>query len=57
MKWLGAVRQRAIIWANVDLDPCRHKTSLAHNESYSDDRQVTRPISPYLDQELTNHAV
>ena len=30
--WLGAVRQQAITWANVDLDPCRHMTSLGYNE-------------------------
>ena len=29
---MGAVRQQAITWANVDLDPCRHMTSLGHNE-------------------------
>ena len=23
---------KAITWANVDLDPCRHMTSLGHNE-------------------------
>ena len=31
-QWLGAIRQQAITWANVDLDPCRHMTSLGHNE-------------------------
>ena len=30
--WLGAVRQQAIIWANVDPDLCRHMASLGHNE-------------------------
>ena len=30
--WLGAVRQQAITWANVDTDPCRHMASLGHNE-------------------------
>ena len=30
--WLGAVRQQAITWTNVDLDPCRHMASLGHNE-------------------------
>ena len=30
--WLGAVRQRAIIWANVDPDHSRHMASLGHNE-------------------------
>ena len=24
--------QQTIIWANVDLDPCRHMMSLGHNE-------------------------
>ena len=27
-----SVRQQAIVWANVDLDPCRHMTSLGHSE-------------------------
>ena len=31
--WLGAVKQQAIIWANVDPDLCRHITLLGHNES------------------------
>ena len=31
-QWLGAVRQQAITRANVDQDPCRHLTSLDHNE-------------------------
>ena len=31
-EWLGAVRQQAITWANVDLDLCRHMASLGHNE-------------------------
>ena len=30
--WLGAVRQQAITWANVDPDFCRHMASLGHNE-------------------------
>ena len=30
--WLGAVRQQAITWANVDLVPCRHMASPGHNE-------------------------
>ena len=30
--WLGAVRQQAITWANVDPDLCRHMASLCHNE-------------------------
>ena len=30
--WFGAVRQQAIAWTNVDLDPCRHMASLGHNE-------------------------
>ena len=30
--WLGAVRQQAITWANVDPDLCRHMTSLGPNE-------------------------
>ena len=31
-QWLGAVRQQAITWANVDLVPCRHMASSGHNE-------------------------
>ena len=30
--WLGAVRQQAITWTIVDLDPCQHMVSLSHNE-------------------------
>ena len=30
--WLGAVRQQAITWANVDSDHCRHMAPLGHNE-------------------------
>ena len=30
--WLGAVRQQAITWTNVDQDPCHHMASLGHNE-------------------------
>ena len=34
--WLDAVRQQAIIWANVDQDPCHHMPSLGHKAlSYS----------------------
>ena len=29
---LGALRQQAITWANVDPDLCRHMASLVHNE-------------------------
>ena len=35
MAWclmLGAVRQQAITWANVDPDLCCHMASLGHNE-------------------------
>ena len=28
--WLGAIRQQAIPWANVDSDLCRHLASLGH---------------------------
>ena len=31
-EWLGAVRQQAITWANVEPDLCRHMASLGHNE-------------------------
>ena len=30
--WLGAVRQQAITWTNVDPDLSRHMASLGHNE-------------------------
>ena len=30
--WLAAWRHQAVTWANVDQDPCRHMTSLGHNE-------------------------
>ena len=30
--WLGAVRQQAITWANVDPDLCRRMASLGHNK-------------------------
>ena len=30
--WLGAVRQQAITWTNVDIVPCRHMASPGHNE-------------------------
>ena len=31
-KWLSAVKQQAITWTKVDQDPCRHMTSLGHND-------------------------
>ena len=34
-QWLGAVREQAITWANVDLDLCHHMTTLGHNELIS----------------------
>ena len=30
--WLGAVRQQAITWDNVDPDSCHHMLPLGHNE-------------------------
>ena len=30
--WLGAVRQQAITWANIDPDPCHQMVSLGNNE-------------------------
>ena len=33
--YLNQYRQQAITWTNVDLDPCRHMTSLGHNELIS----------------------
>ena len=29
---VGAIRQQAITWTNVDQDPCRHMATLGHNE-------------------------
>ena len=34
-QWLGAVRQQAITWANVDLVPCRHIAWLRHQATMS----------------------
>ena len=31
-KWLGAVMQQAITWANVDKDLCCHTASLGHKK-------------------------
>ena len=31
-QWLGAVRQQAITWTNVDQDLCGHMVSLGHDE-------------------------
>ena len=31
-KWLGAVKQHAIAWANVNVALCHHKASLGQNE-------------------------
>ena len=33
--WLGAVRQHAITWANIDPDLCRHMTSLGRKDTIS----------------------
>ena len=30
--WLGAVRQQAVTWTNVDTDLCHHMVSQGHNE-------------------------
>ena len=30
MQWFAAIKQQAIIWANVDSDLCRHMASLVH---------------------------
>ena len=31
-QWLGADKQQAIIWANVNTALCHHMASLGHNE-------------------------
>ena len=30
--WLGAVSQQAMIWGNIDQEPCRHMASVGSNE-------------------------
>ena len=48
-QWLGAVRQQAITWANVDPDLCLHMVSLGHNElSYQVWHVLFQIISRYL---------
>ena len=37
MEWLGAVRQQAIPWANIDLDVCRHMASLGRSAFKKDE--------------------
>ena len=32
--------QQAITWANVDLDLCRHRASLGHNELTMQDKEA-----------------
>ena len=32
INWIGAVRQQAIIWTNVDKDVCHHMVSPGINE-------------------------
>ena len=39
-KWLGAVRQQAITWANVDPNLCRHMASLGHNELTDQNNEI-----------------
>ena len=36
LKWLGAISQQAITWANVDPDLCHNMASLGHNELISE---------------------
>ena len=31
-QWLGAIKQQAIAWTDIDPDLCRHKASLGHSE-------------------------
>ena len=40
-KWLGAVMQHAITWANIDLDLYHHISSLGHNELMQDNRAAS----------------
>ena len=44
--WLGAVRQQAITWANVDSDLCRHMASLGHSEFWYEQFEVN--LGPFL---------
>ena len=46
-EWLGAVRQQAIAWANVDPDLCRHMASLVSDELKAPRRQLV--INNYSD--------
>ena len=39
-QWLGAVRQQAITWANVDLVPCRHMASVGPSELMSKNKEL-----------------
>ena len=38
--WLGAIRQQAITWANIDPNLCRHVMSLGHNELMSNNEHL-----------------
>ena len=57
---LGAVRQQAVAWANVDPDLCRHMALLGYNEltlASVDQLSHTRgqwvdPDSQYIDNEI-----
>ena len=40
-KWLGAIMQHTIIWANVDLDQCPHMASLGHKELNGEERNIS----------------
>ena len=42
--WLGAVKQPAITWANVDLILCRHMASLDHNHLRHTHIRLLKPI-------------
>ena len=48
-QWLGAVRQQAITWTNIDLDLCHHMASQDHNElirfEVMNDQELSWPLT------------
>ena len=51
--WLGAIRQQAITWANVDPDLCRHVASLGQDELteiWVTDLQMNHRDMPIIDR-------
>ena len=48
-EWLGAVRQQAITWANVDPDLYRKMASLGFNELILEYVAIAIIVTPYND--------